>query len=187
MTDAAMRQIERDLRVAVPGDLNAFSAWLFAELRAGAQGIPRSGRRTMFALRLRRSPDKVRRTEIKQYGPGKARFAETIVRSLMCHPWPTSVRQAAGATSPYWAVSLGGLSEDRERGWAGLPGDLYLSPVLERGTFRFMVWYRERDSIHFRDPQELVEYLGPQHRRGWEGQQRLVDWVFADQGDTPCR
>ncbi len=186
MTDTVLRQTLRDLQLAQPGDLEALSAWLFAELRAGAAGLPRSGQRAPFVLQIRKAPDKVRRKEMKSYGPGKPKI-ELLCRELLCHPWPTSVRQTNRATSSYWAISMGGRLDEESRGWCGFPGELYISPTLERGAYRFAVWYREHHSIHFKSPEELLEYLGPQWRRGWNGQPRLVSWTFADSGAQPCQ
>lgn len=133
----------------------------------------------MFVLRIRRAPDKIRRTELKQYGPGAPKVLKTTVCELLCHPWPTSVRQMNRATSPFWAISMGGRADEEARGWRGMPGELYLSPALERGVYQHVVWYREHHSIHFQGPEELLEYLGPQNRRGWNGQPRLLDWTFT--------
>jgi len=171
-----LRQAARDLRLARPGDLEALTSWLMAELRCGAQGIPRSGQRAMFALRIRKSPDKIKRTEVRQCGPSKPKLEETVVHRLLCHPWSTSVRQNHGADCPLWAISIGGLPEGKERGWRGNPGELYLSPVLSRGVYCGVVWYRQNESVLLSSPEALLDYLGPQDH--WRRQQRLLDWQF---------
>ena len=180
------------MELAKPGDMEALSTWLWAQLRAGAVNLPRSGHRAPFAIRVRKAPDRVKRREVKQrtrrdqrgLGPGKPEFdestviKETLVMSLLCHSWATSVRQSSQATSPYWAIFTGYVREDGR--WRGTPGHLYLAPVLERGAYRFAAWHSDHDSIPFVTPEALLEYLGPQWGGRWDGQQRLVDWVFPD-------
>lgn len=189
MTDLALRQSLRDLARCSSGDIDVFSAWLYAELRAGGEGLTRHGERAKVVIRIRNSSDKLKRRHVSVplYGPpGKRTETEEprTVRSFLCHAYPMSVRQFRHATCPYWTVSLGGLRD--HSAWAGIPGALYLFPVLERGVYKWTAWYAEDAVISFTSPEALIEYLGPQPR--WrDKQQRLFDWLITDPASPRCK